>query len=153
MRDLCLKRSATSLLVVASKHQQGGNGRTCSLARHFPVDLLARRVNNLRTMQSAECMADRVQSAECRILHLHVLHLSHLSSLLRILQLYKNDRLSVSSTEHSAIESHPQTVSQYSSFSEMTTENTDRDSVNACQDTDTLVQPCLARSSPYSCTA
>ena len=62
----------------------------------------------------------------------------------------KNDRLSVSSTENSAIESHPQTVSQNSSFSEMTTENTDRVSVNACQDTDTLVQPCLARSSPYS---
>ena len=58
-----------------------------------------------------------MQSAECRILHLHVLHLSHLSSLLRILQLYKNDRLSVSSTENSAIESHPQTVSQNSSFS------------------------------------
>ena len=62
-------------------------------------------------------------------------------------------------TENSAIESHPQTVSQYSSFSEMTTENTDRVSVNACQDTDTLVQPCLAtavglaRSSPYRCTA
>ena len=57
---------------------------------------------------------------------------------------YKNDRLSVSSTENSAIESQPQTVSQNSSFSEMTTENTDRVSVNACQDTDTLVQPCLA---------
>ena len=71
----------------------------------------------------------------------------------------QNERLSVSSTENSAIESHPQTVSQNSSFSEMTTENTDRVSVNACQDTDTLVQPCLAtavglaRSSPYRCTA
>ena len=42
-------------------------------------------------------------------------------------------------TENSAIESHPQTVSPYSSFSEMTTENTDRVSANACQDTDTLV--------------
>ena len=68
--------------------------------------------------------------------------LSHLSSVLTAVQ--KNDRMSVSSTENSAIESQPQTVSQNSSFSEMTTENTDRVSVNACQDTDTLVQPCLA---------
>eukprot|EP01048_Picozoa_sp_COSAG05_P019548 COSAG05_NODE_3091_length_2331_cov_1.383513_2_plen_138_part_00 len=60
----------------------------------------------------------------------------HLSvTCLHFLQLCKNDRLSVSSTENSAIESHPQTVSQNSLFSELTTENTDRVSVNACQQT------------------
>eukprot|EP01048_Picozoa_sp_COSAG05_P028081 COSAG05_NODE_8526_length_695_cov_12.236577_1_plen_73_part_10 len=39
---------------------------------------------------------------------------------LQLTAVQKNDRLSVSSTENSAIESHPQTVSQNSSFSEMT---------------------------------
>ena len=86
---------------------------------------------------------------ECQSALLKTLPLNHTHrlSVNTAHSVYKNDRLSVSSTENSAIESHPQTVSQNSSFSEMTTENTDRVSVNACQDTDTLVQPCLARSS------
>ena len=83
---------------------------------------------------------------ECQSALLKTLPLNHTHrlSVNTAHSVYKNDRLSVSSTENSAIESHPQTVSQNSSFSEMTTENTDRVSVNACQDTDTLVQPCLA---------
>ena len=66
-----------------------------------------------------------------------------------LVQLYKNDRLSVSSTENSAIESHPQTVSQYSSFSEMTALKTLIESLPMrvkIQTHSYLVQPCLARS-------